>query len=94
MAMRRQWLIDEDLADAAGDGIAYRRGALAALQRRELLRLARSLSGELGMTFAEASEGERIEGRLARRIDAAGGRYALVEKAKQFTLVPWKPVLE
>jgi type IV secretory pathway VirD2 relaxase len=94
MAMRRQWLIDEDLADAAGDGIAYRRGALAALQRRELLRLARSLSGELGKAFVEAGEGERIEGRLARRIDAVSGRYALVEKAKQFTLVPWKPVLE
>ncbi|MBB5708205.1 relaxase/mobilization nuclease RlxS [Sphingopyxis panaciterrulae] len=94
MALRQQWLIDEELADAAGEGIAYRRGALAALQRRELLRLARSLSAELGKDFVEAHEGERVDGRLAKRIDAAGGRYALVEKAKQFSLVPWKPVLD
>ncbi|KFG88620.1 Conjugal transfer protein TraI [Sphingobium herbicidovorans NBRC 16415] len=94
IALRQQWLIDEELADAAGEGISYRRGALAVLQRRELLRLARSLSAELGKAFVETSEGERVEGRLARRIDAAGGRYALVEKAKQFTLVPWKPVLD
>jgi hypothetical protein len=87
-------LIDEELADAAGEGIAYRRGSLAALQRRELLRLARGLSAELGKAFVEAREGERVEGRLARRIEAAGGRYALVEKAKQFSLVPWKPVLD
>lgn len=94
MALRRQWLIDAELADAAGEGIAYRRGALAALQRRELLRLARVLSAELGKAFVEVQEGERVEGRLARRIDAAGGRYALVEKAKEFTLAPWKPVLD
>ena len=94
IALRQQWLIDEGLADAAGEGISYRRGALAALQRRELLRLARGLSAELGKDFVEAHEGERVDGRLAKRIDAAGGRYALVEKAKQFTLVPWKPVLD
>ena len=94
MTTRQQWLIDEELADAAGEGIAYRHGSLAALQRRELLRLARGLSAELGKAFVEAREGERVEGRLARRIEAAGGRYALVEKAKQFSLVPWKPVLD
>lgn len=94
IALRQQWLIDEELAHPAGEGISYRRGALAVLQRRELLRLSRSLSAELGKAFVEAQEGERVEGRLARRIDAAGGRYALVEKAKQFTLVPWKPVLD
>jgi len=58
------------------------------------LRLARGLSAELGKIFVEANEGARVDGKLARRIDAVGGRYALVEKAKQFTLVPWKPVLD
>lgn len=94
MALRQQWLIDEELADAAGGGIVYRRGALAALQRRELLRLAKGLEAELGKAFVEAREGAGVEGRLARRIDGVGGRYALVEKAKQFSLVPWKPVLD
>lgn len=94
MALRQQWLIDEELADPAGEGIAYRKGALAALQRRELLRLARRLASELGKEFAESANGEWVEGKLTRRIDAAGGRYGLVEKAKEFTLVPWKPVLD
>lgn len=94
MALRRQWLIDEELADAAGEGIAYRRGAFNALQRRELLRLARLIARETGKRFSETKASELIEGKLSRRIDAAGGRYALVEKSKEFTLVPWKPVLE
>lgn len=92
--LRRQWLIGQELADGEGDTIAYRPGALAELQRRELLRLARRLSSELARDHVETGEGDRIEGRLTRRIDSEGGRYALVERAKQFTLVPWKPVLE
>jgi type IV secretory pathway VirD2 relaxase len=92
--LRRQWLIEQELADIEGEGVAYRPGALAALQRRELLRLARRLSRELGNEFSETRKGDIVEGRVTRRIDGEGGRYALVEKAKQFTLVPWKPVLE
>lgn len=90
---RRQWLVEEGLADPAGEGVVYRPGTLAALQRRELTRLARRLSDELDKPFVETSNGERVQGTLARRVDAAGGRYALVEKAHEFTLVPWKPVL-
>lgn len=94
MALRQQWLIDEELAEAVGDGIAFRKGALAALQRRELLRLARGLASELGKEFVETANGDWVEGKLARRVDGAGGRYGVVEKAKEFTLVPWKPVLD
>ncbi|WP_332817666.1 relaxase/mobilization nuclease RlxS [Sphingopyxis sp.] len=93
-ALRQRWLVEEELADAAGEGIVYRRGALAALQRRELLRLAHQLARELGKEFAETKSGDWIEGKVARRIDAAGGRYALIEKTKEFMLVPWKPVLD
>jgi type IV secretory pathway VirD2 relaxase len=93
-SLRQQWLVEEELADATGEGIVYRRGALAALQRRELLRLARQLARELGKEFAETKSGDRVEGKVARRIDSAGGRYALIEKTKEFTLVPWKPVLD
>lgn len=38
--------------------------------------------------------GSIVEGRLARRVDLAGGRFALVEQSREFTLVPWRPVLE
>src|SRR3546814_10856153 len=67
---------------------------IATLQRRELLRVAGQLSEELGLPFAEARPGERIEGRLGRMIEMTSGRYALIEKSREFTLVPWRPVLE
>ena len=68
--------------------------ALAILQRRELLRVAGELSNDLGKPFVEAKIGARIEGKIARRIDMANGQFALVEKSREFTLVPWRTALE
>lgn len=91
---RRQWLVEQDLAEEGEQGIRVRQNALAVLQRRELLRVAAGLSEELGKDFVETKPGERIEGRVVRRIDMASGRFALIEKSREFTLLPWRQVLE
>jgi type IV secretory pathway VirD2 relaxase len=91
---RQRWLIEQELADETLSGVRLRNHALATLQRRELLRVAGELSGQLGKYFAEAQIGDAIEGRLARPMDLTSGRFALVEKAHEFTLVPWRPALE
>ena len=93
-AVRRQWLIAEGLAEARGDGTLYRAGMVETLRRRELLRVAGQLSDELGLPFVETKSGERIEGTLRRAVDMASGRHALIERSREFTLVPWRPVLE
>jgi hypothetical protein len=67
---------------------------IAALQRRELQRVAAQLSDEMGLPFAEAKVGERIEGVYRRPVETMSGRLAVIEKSREFTLVPWRPVLE
>jgi hypothetical protein len=67
---------------------------IATLQRRELLHVADQLSNELGLPFAEAGRDEPIEGRLVRAVQLVSGRQALIERSRDFTLVPWRPVLE
>ena len=94
LAQRRQWLVDQGLAREEQDRVVYRRDLLAVLRRRELTRVATQLSGELRLTYAEPLAGERIEGVYRRRLDLASGRFALIEKSREFTLVPWRPVLE
>ena len=94
MASRQQWLVEQQLADTDGAKVRLRAGALATLQRREFLRVAEGLSAEFGKPYAEARTGVAIEGRLIRRIDLASGRFAIVENQREFTLVPWRPVLE
>lgn len=94
LAQRRQWLIEQGLAEERQDQIVYRSNLLALLRRRELSRVAAQVSGELNLPYAEFGGEKRIEGKYHRRLDLASGRYALIERARDFTLVPWRPVLE
>lgn len=93
-AMRRQWLIAEQLAEEQDGRTVYRGNMLASLQRRELLRVGSQLSDEVGKPFVEARPQEQIQGRLVRAVDLTSGRQALVERSRDFTLVPWRPVME
>jgi hypothetical protein len=83
---RRQWLVEQGLADKPN--------MLDILRRRELVRVARQLSRELGVGFAEAEPGIPIKGRYRRSVQVGTSRMALIEKSHEFTLVPWRPVLE
>ncbi len=93
-ARRRQWLIAQGFAEESGGVVGYRPDMLAALQRRELLRVAGQISGELKLPFAETPSGSRVDGIYRRSLDLESGRFALVEKGHEFTLVPWRPVLD
>jgi type IV secretory pathway VirD2 relaxase len=94
LTQRRQWLIEQELARDEQDRVIYRANMLALLRRRELARVGAELSAELGLHYAEPYPGERIEGIYRRRLDLASGRFALIEKSREFTLVPWRPALE
>jgi len=94
LARRRQWLIEQGLAEQNGDQTLYRANLLALLRRREVARVAGQLSEELGLRYIEARAGKPIEGLYRRRVDLVSGPHALIENSREFTLVPWRPVLE
>ncbi|MDX8449637.1 relaxase/mobilization nuclease RlxS [Mesorhizobium captivum] len=91
---RRQWLIAQGLAHEEKDRIVYRVNMISILRQRELNRLAGQLSDELGLSYFEAKPGDRLEGKMLRSIELASGKYAVIEKSREFTLVPWRPVLD
>lgn len=86
--------MEEGLAQEEQGRVIFRASLLETLRRRELSRVAGQLSDELGLRYAEARSGERVEGVYRRPIELASGRFALIEKSREFTLVPWRPVLE
>jgi type IV secretory pathway VirD2 relaxase len=95
LTRRRQWLMAQDLGEKGEFGLwKPSPNMLDTLRRRELLRVAGQLSGELGLNFVESRNGDRIKGIVKRHIDLAQGRFALIEKSREFTLVPWRDVLE
>ncbi len=91
---RRQWLIAEGLAQEEQGRVVLRANLLSTLRRRELNRIAGQLSEQLGLAYSEARPGDRIDGVYRRPVEFASGRYALIEKSREFTLVPWRPVLD
>jgi type IV secretory pathway VirD2 relaxase len=91
---RQQWLIEQGLAQREGDQVLYRGDMDQRLRRSELRLIAAQLSKELGLEFAEPVAGERISGVCRRRINLSSGGFAVVENSREFTLVPWRPVLE
>lgn len=94
MVRRQKWLLEQGLAEQRGDKILYRSDMDQRLRRAELSIAAARLSRELGLDFAEPVPGERISGVCRRRINLSSGSFAVVENSREFTLVPWRPVLE
>ena len=92
---RRERLIEQGDALRRSDGqIAYRRNLLATLETREVARVGSELAFERPVSFRASVDGETVQGTFRRTVSLASGRYALVENAREFTLVPWRPVID
>ena len=94
LALRQQWLIEQGLTEREGDMVRYRDDMLVVLQQRELRRAAGQLSDELGLSFTETRTGQAVEGICRRSVMVGDAKYAVIERSRDFTLVPWRPVLE
>ena len=94
LRQRQIWLLQEELAfDVDGQ---FRTGVnmLRTLEVRGLTAASDRLEKESGLAYRPAKYGDRIEGQLRQSVHLPSGRYAMVEQGKEFTLVPWRPVLE
>lgn len=94
LAARRRWLLAQGIGREGEEGFAIARDRLQSLARGAIGETAGRLARDLGKEYAPASLDSRIEGIYRRRIDLPAGRFAIIERAKEFTLVPWRDVLE
>ncbi|WP_249296577.1 DUF3363 domain-containing protein [Acidiphilium multivorum] len=91
---RQHHLARGDARQDADGGVRYRRDLLATLERRELARAGGELAATRAVPFRMPAPGETLRGTYREAVQLASGRYALVENAQEFTLVPWRPVIE
>jgi type IV secretory pathway VirD2 relaxase len=95
IARRRQWLVTQGLATINSVNMFQPQPRmLEQLRQRDLRQASQILSNELGLTQALLAEGEKISGTFNRSLNLASGKYAVIQKSKEFTLVPWRPELE
>jgi len=94
LAQRQAWLVEQGLAEQEGQTVRFRRDLLVILQQRELSRTSQQIEQETGLKHVTHRRGEMIEGVYRRAVMVGDQRYAMIEKAHEFSLVPWRPVLE
>jgi type IV secretory pathway VirD2 relaxase len=92
---RRQWLVAQGLGQVDSEG-AFRAAPnlLNKLRARELQQASAMISKELGLPYAELIEGERVNGTYIHSTNLASGKYAIIGKAQEFLLVPWRQEME
>lgn len=94
LRQRQEYLVENGMAERRKETIRYQRNFLMTLKRRELATAGNMLSKEMNQEFMEAKDGERIEGIYKRPVHLASGKFAIIEKSKEFTLIPWRAALE
>lgn len=95
MERRRETLIDRGDAVRQADGrTAYRRNLIATLQEREVARVGDELAVMKALPFRAAADGETVTGKYTGTAQLSSGKFAIVEKSHEFTLVPWRPVID
>jgi type IV secretory pathway VirD2 relaxase len=94
LAARRRWLLANGFAEEEGGALRIDRRALHSMARDAVAQEGARLEARLGKSFIEPVEGERVSGVYRRPVDLASGRYALVERSKEFALLPWREALE
>ncbi len=92
---RTDELIRQGHADRAPDGIVRARAdLLATLQRQELQRTGAELAKEYNLPFHMAEAGDQVQGKCTGTLQLASGKFAMIEHAFEFQLVPWRPVID
>ncbi|WP_410051187.1 DUF3363 domain-containing protein [Bradyrhizobium sp. SZCCHNR1092] len=95
MARRREALIDHGDAVRQSDGrVAYRRNLITTLQEREVARVGEEMAAKKALPFRVAADGETVGGVFTGAVQLSSGKFAVVEKSHEFTLVPWRPVID
>ncbi len=94
LVARRRWLIEQGLATEEGARLVINRKRLGLIEHEAVAAAGARLSKQLGKAFDQPVEGERLTGIYRQSVDLPAGRFAVVERSKEFSLVPWREALE
>lgn len=74
--------------------VFYRRNLLATLRERDLAHAGAELADGKGLLFRAAADGETVSSMFAGTVQLSSGKFAVVEENREFTLVPWRPIID
>ena len=78
-------------ADKAG---RFEKTALDELRAIDLRDASDFMSKQLQKPYATLGNAKRMDGVFRQSVERPSGKFAVIERAKDFTLVPWRPIME
>lgn len=73
--------------------LAVEKGGFAATQPARPSGCA-ACGGRRALPFRAAKDGESVSGKFTGTVQLTSGKFAIVEKSHEFTLVPWRPIID
>jgi len=89
---RRAFLAGIGLKAEAGIGLSATQKT--ELLKRDLAQAGRILSKEIGKPYSPAPERGHVDGTYREPVTRVSGKFAVIERQRDFTIVPWRQVLE
>lgn len=91
-AQRQRHLVDAGVLQDVEDRLTPQMRQM--LKRRGMDAAGHDLAAELGKTYHRLSANGRVDGIYSKTIVGPNGKFAVIERARSFTLAPWRSVLE
>jgi type IV secretory pathway VirD2 relaxase len=91
---RKMFLVEQGLAESRGQGIVIATDLLSTLRTKELESVGRTIEVDTGLNYRTTPNDHRVTGTYRRSLILASGRFAMLENGVDFSLVPWRPVIE
>jgi type IV secretory pathway VirD2 relaxase len=89
---RRAFLAGIGIKLEAGTGLSA--SQKAELLKRDLAQAGRTLSRDIGKPYSPAPERGRVDGTYREPISRVSGKFTVIERQRDFTIVPWRQELE
>lgn len=67
---------------------------LRELRTMDLQDARKALSEQLGKSHLPTLDFGTVEGTFTDTIDRPSGKFAIIERSREFSLVPWRPIME
>ena len=90
-AQRQKFLLSQKLIQRSS-GVTQ--STLDTLEKIDLDAAGKTLSEQFGKPYKAAPESGRISGIYREAIQRPSGKYTVIEKSKEFTLVPWRDTMD
>ena len=90
-AQRYKFLLSQKIIEKT---YGVTRRTLEELEKRDLEAAGKALSKTVNKPYKAAPVSGHLSGIYRKAIDRPSGKYAVIEKSKEFTLVPWRSAMD